>query len=106
LRRRLAERIAARAFRPDYNKRGSIRPQQGLTYLCARLIERGRVLPPNGLDALQRAVIDAGLAAWVGADAVPAGRYRDETKAICQTVYERLDSRSASVQQTSARRKG
>ena len=106
LRRRLAERIAARAFRPDYNKRGSIRPQQGLTYLCARLIERGRTLPPNGLDALQRAVIDAGLAAWVGADAVPAGRYRDETKAICQAVYERLDSRSASDQQTSARRKG
>jgi hypothetical protein len=93
LRRGLAARVAARAFRPDYNKRGSIRPQQGLTYLCARLIERGRVVPPNGLEALQKAVTEAGLAAWIGAEATPSGRYRDETDAIITAVFERMDSR-------------
>lgn len=105
LARRVATRVAERAFRPDYNKRGSIRPQQGVTYVCARLIERGQVLPPTGLAALQRAVVEAGLAAWVGADATPSGRYRDETDAICAAVFERLGSTAPADDIAEIRRK-
>lgn len=52
------DKIAARAFRTDCNKFGNIHPQQGLTSLCARMIERGRVLTANALEALRRAVTD------------------------------------------------
>jgi len=86
--RRMAGRIAARAFRPDYNKRGSIRPQQGLTYLCARLIERGLVLPPDGLEALQRTLVERGLAAWIGSDALPSGRADEEFEPLVGTLVE------------------
>ncbi|GAB4174262.1 MAG: ELM1/GtrOC1 family putative glycosyltransferase [Wenzhouxiangellaceae bacterium] len=92
LAQRMAARIARRAFRPEYNSRGSIRPQQGLTYLCARLIDRALVLPPAGLDRLQQTLVDAGLATWMSSEATPGGRYRDETEAICSAVYERLSS--------------
>jgi hypothetical protein len=88
---RFADRIAQRAFRPSYNKRGSVRPQQGLTYLCARLIERGWVTPPTGLLDWQRKLVDRGLAAWVNDDAVPAGRYRPELERVCSRVLDRLD---------------
>jgi len=88
---RMAEAVARRAFRPDYNKRGSIRPQQGRTYLCARLIETGRMVPPRGLEALQQRLVADGLAAWIGSDAIPSRRYRDETESICREVLRRID---------------
>lgn len=88
--RRLAGRIAERAFRPRYNKRGSIRPQQGLTYLCARLVERGWILPPRGLGDWQQRLVERGLAGWIGTSAVPSGRWRPELGAICEQVIERL----------------
>lgn len=93
LRQRIAARIAERAFRPSYNKRGSIRPQQGPTYLCARLIERGWVTPPTGLADWQRRLVERGLAAWMDAGAVPAGRYRPELDTVCRQALARLDPR-------------
>jgi hypothetical protein len=54
--------VAERATRPRYNRRGSIRPQQGLQYLCARALERHWVLPPRDLAALHRSLFDQGLA--------------------------------------------
>lgn len=91
LRRRVATRIAERAFRPSYNKRGSVRPQQGTTYLCARLIERGWITPPTGLAEWQRKLVDRGLAAWVDDDAVPAGHYQPELDRVCSETLDLLD---------------
>ena len=90
LRARIAARIADRAFRPSYNKRGSIRPQQGPTYLCARLVERGWVVPPTGLQAWQRRLVERGLAAWIGAEAVPSGRYEPELDSVCDAAITLL----------------
>ncbi|MDT8448598.1 MAG: hypothetical protein RQ847_00355 [Wenzhouxiangellaceae bacterium] len=98
LRQKFAARIARRAFRPSYNKRGSIRPQQGLTYLCARLVERGWVLPPRGLAAWQNQLVDRGLAAWIGAGAVPSGRCRPELGEVCQRIVERLEVETSADQ--------
>lgn len=59
---RFSARVAAIAERPRLNKRGTIRPQQGLEYLCARLIERGLLLPPRDITGLHRALADRGIA--------------------------------------------
>jgi len=88
---RLAARIAARAFRPSYNQRGSVRPQQGLTYLCARLVERGWVVPPTGLTDWQRTLVDRGLGAWIGSDAIPAARQPDELESVCDRVLALIE---------------
>jgi len=91
-RKRFASRVAERAFRPSYNKRGSIRPQQGLTYLCARLIERGWVLPPSGLAEWQRLIVERGLAAWIGSSAIPARRHEPELPALYDRIMKRLQA--------------
>ena len=65
---RLGQWVADRATRPRYNRRGSIRPQQGLQYLCARALERHWVLPPRDLGALHQWLFDHGLAAPMGAE--------------------------------------
>lgn len=93
--RRFAGRVAERAFRPSYNKRGSIRPQQGLTYLCARLVERGWVLPPTGLADWQRLLVERGLAAWLGSRAIPSGRYEPEISTLCRKIVQRLELNTA-----------
>ena len=89
--KRFSSRVAERAFRPSYNKRGSIRPQQGLTYLCARLVERGWVLPPRGLADWQRELVDRGLAAWIGSGATPSGRHKHEIVEVGRQIIERLE---------------
>jgi hypothetical protein len=44
-----------------------VRPQQGLEYLCARLIEAGIVRPPRHLDRLHQGLVAAGVARFFGA---------------------------------------
>ena len=61
--RRLSAWVAEKAVRPRFNRRGSIRPQQGSTYLCARALERGWILPPRRLDRLHQSLYRAGMAA-------------------------------------------
>ncbi len=90
LRYALARRVADRANKPGFNNRGSVRPQQGLTYLCARLVERGWVLPPTTLIDWQRTIVDQGQAAWFGDDAIPSIQYQLETKILCQQIIDRL----------------
>ena len=64
--RRLAERfeeaVLARSQARPLNRRGTVRPQQGPEYLCARLIERGIVRPPRDLAALHQDLIRRGVA--------------------------------------------
>ena len=48
--------VDRRANARPTNRRGTPRPQQGLEYLCARLIDRGIVSPPVDLGELHRAL--------------------------------------------------
>jgi hypothetical protein len=52
------------------NKRGTVRPQQSLEYFCARLIERGFVVPPHDLGSLYQNLIRLGVAHPFGAPLV------------------------------------
>ena len=61
------EMVFARSQARPLNKRGTVRPQQGLEYLCARLIEHGFVLPPHDLLALQQSLIRLGIIQPFGA---------------------------------------
>ncbi len=88
---RLGAAVAERAVRPRFNRRGSIRPQQGLTYLCARAIERAWVLPPRSLDQLHHTIIGAGLAARFGDPAPASFRADDEHRRIIHQITEELE---------------
>lgn len=59
---RFSAAVAQRAVQQRTNARGSIRPQQGLTYLCARAIERGWILPPRDLESLHEILYSQGVA--------------------------------------------
>jgi len=59
--------VFARSQARPLNKRGTVRPQQGLEYFCARLVERGTVIPPHDLTALHQTLIRLGIAHPFGA---------------------------------------
>jgi mitochondrial fission protein ELM1 len=65
--RGLRELVVARAQALPPNQRGTVRPQRGLEYLCARLIERGIVRPTRDLDRLHQALYRRGVAKPFGA---------------------------------------
>jgi uncharacterized protein len=87
---RLTAELADRAVRPRINRRGTIRPQQGITYLCARALERGWVLPPRDIDALLERLFAEDLATPFGQAA--AGEYDpgDEFERVLDVVVQRL----------------
>ena len=62
----LKEWVVTRAQAPRWNRRGTRKPQQGMAYVCARLIEHGMVMPPNDLNALHQTLICLGLAHFFG----------------------------------------
>ena len=88
---RLSASLADRAIRPRINRRGSIRPQQGSTYLCARALERHWILPPRRIEDLQAQLIDQGLAVPFGAPLpeIPPPTH-DELSATVRMAAERL----------------
>jgi hypothetical protein len=59
--------VLARSQARPLNKRGTVRPQQGREYLCARMIERGIIMPPRDLHALHQQLIRRGIAQMFGA---------------------------------------
>jgi len=63
---RLKEQVVARAQIQRFNARGTVRPQQGLEYLCARLIERGIILPQPDLHVLHQTLVSQGIAHFFG----------------------------------------
>ena len=69
--RRIEEAVLARSQARPLNRRGTVRPQQGREYLCARLIERGIVHPPRDLNALHQTLIRLGVARFFGAALEP-----------------------------------
>jgi mitochondrial fission protein ELM1 len=66
LRRRLNQWAVTRTYARPLNRRGTIRPQQGLEYLLAKLIATGVLPPPRDLGALHRNLVDLGIARWFG----------------------------------------
>ncbi len=74
LRTRIAEAVLRRARKPRINKRGTIRPQRGLQYLCARSIDRGWVRPRRDIAMLHQALVKAGVAQMFGSDVAPGAR--------------------------------
>ncbi len=74
LRARIAEAVLRRSRKPRLNKRGTVRPQRGLQYLCARLIDRGWVRPRRDLGMLHRALVEAGVAQMFGRELQPGER--------------------------------
>ena len=56
---RFSKWVGQRAVSPTYNRRGSIRPQQGMQYLCARALERAWILPPRDLASLHETLYSA-----------------------------------------------
>src|SRR5262249_28116644 len=70
--RRMSEWIASRAEARPRKAKGTVRPQQGLEYICARLIEAGVVRPPRHLSLLHEGLIRAGAARYFGAELDPS----------------------------------
>ncbi len=88
---RLSDLIAERAVRPRFNRRGSVRPQQGLTYLCARALERSWILPPRRLAHLHENLYKAGLAAPFGQQPPASFKLVDERQATVTAAAELLE---------------
>jgi mitochondrial fission protein ELM1 len=64
---RVEEWVEARAHATPLNRRGTVRPQRGLEYLCARLLERGLVLSPRDTTRLEEKLIEQKIAEPFGA---------------------------------------
>jgi hypothetical protein len=79
LRTRLREWVVVQSQKPPWNAPGTWWPQQGLAGLCARLIERGIVLPPNDVQRLHQTLVQQGMARVFGAplDTTPTTRRWD-----------------------------
>jgi uncharacterized protein len=63
---RLKEWVVARSQMSHLKERGTARPQQGLEYLCARLIERGLIQPRRDLKLLHQALVHRSGARFFG----------------------------------------
>ncbi len=90
---RLCAEVSQRAVRPRFNRRGSIRPQQGQTYLCARALERGWVLPPRDIESLHAQLVADGLAATFG-QPIPTsfrGNQNSELEAVVEEAAALLN---------------
>ncbi len=59
---RLSEAIVQRAQSRPLNKRGTVRPQQGLERICAQLIRSGLIQPRRNLSLLHDLLIQQGIA--------------------------------------------
>ncbi|MES1926136.1 ELM1/GtrOC1 family putative glycosyltransferase [Salinisphaera sp. T31B1] len=62
VRRRLADWVVGQANTDRFNARGSRRPQEGLQYLCARLVERRVFVPRRNMPQLHQALVNQGVA--------------------------------------------
>ena len=68
---RLKEWIVARGEKQRLGLRGTIKPQRGLQYLCARLVERGIILPQPDLHILHETLVGSGIAQFFGSSMSP-----------------------------------
>lgn len=88
---RFSEAIVQRAKSQPLNKRGTVRPQQGLERLCARLIRSGFVQPRRDLSLLHDSLIKNGIARPFG-EAIENGKRPQlrETETVAKRVKDVL----------------
>ena len=65
------ERIVARSEKQRLGNRGTIQPQTGVQYVCARLVERGIILPQADLHILHETLVGSGIAQFFGSSLGP-----------------------------------
>lgn len=88
---RLNDWIIRLAYSRPLNKRGTVRPQQGLERLCARLMRGGLVQPRRDLTILHESLIQRGIARRFGEPIQNGSRPQlHETEAIARKVKETL----------------
>jgi mitochondrial fission protein ELM1 len=88
---RLNQWIVQRAHSRPVNKRGTLRPQQGMERFCARLIRKGIFQPRRDLNVLHQILIQKGIARLFGEPIENGRRPRlNETEAVAQKVKETL----------------
>ncbi len=88
---RFSHWVARRAIEPQYNRRGSIRPQQGIQYLCARAMERGWILPPRDLAGLHQTLYAQGFAAPAGDQPLGSFMVPPVAEGAIQQMIDELD---------------
>jgi mitochondrial fission protein ELM1 len=71
---RLSDWVVSRANSRPRKSKGTVRPQQGVEYICARLIQRGLIRPRRDLKFLHELMIERGLLIVGAAD--DAGSHR------------------------------
>jgi hypothetical protein len=88
---RLSEAIVRRARSRPLNKRGTVRPQQGLERLCARLIRSGLIQPRRNLSLLHDSLIKQGIARPFG-EPIENGKRPQlrETERVARKIKEIL----------------
>jgi mitochondrial fission protein ELM1 len=91
LKTRLSEAIVQRAQSRPLNKRGTVRPQQGLERLCAQLIRSGLIQPRRNLSLLHDSLIRQGIARPFG-EPIENGKRPQlrETKMVARKIKEIL----------------
>jgi hypothetical protein len=96
-----------RAFARPLNRRGTIRPQQGLEYIFAKSIASGLVPPPRDLGALHDTLIQRGIARRFGApmDLTPRPPLH-ETDAVAREILRRMGYPDPDPRPDSARTAG
>jgi mitochondrial fission protein ELM1 len=62
LRLRISQAITKKAYSRPRKEKGTVRPQQGSEYICARLIQRGVIRPPRDLRQLHQGLVEHGTA--------------------------------------------
>ena len=67
----LKEWIVARSEKHRWGNRGTIQPQTGVQYVCARLVERGIILPQADLHILHQTLVESGVAQFFGSSSNP-----------------------------------
>jgi len=88
---RLKETIIQRAQSRPLNRRGTVRPQQGLERLCARLIGSGLVQPRRDLSLLHDLLIRKGIARPFGEPIENGTRPQlRETETVAKRIKEVL----------------
>ena len=88
---RLSEAIVQRARSKPLNKRGTVRPQQGLERFCARLIRVGLIQPRRNLSLLHESLIKTGIARPFG-EPIENGQRPQlrETESVAKRIKEVL----------------
>jgi hypothetical protein len=103
LRRTLNEWAVKRAFARPLNRRGTVRPQQGLEYVFAKGIASGLLPPPRDLEALHEKLIRGGIVRPFGTpmDLTPRPPLH-ETDAVAREIRRRMGQLDPDPQPESA----